>query len=85
MIRAAGPGLLVIAEGYDPGWAATVDGAPARIARVNGDRMAVTLQQGNHRVVLRHHAPGFLAGSALALLALLGLVVALARDRRQRD
>ncbi len=84
VVRAAGPGLLVVAEGYDPGWTATVDARPARIVRVNGDRMAVALGEGHHRVVLRHHARGLVAGAALALLALAALAVAVARERRER-
>ena len=33
VVRAAGPGLLVIGEGYDPGWTARVDGVEARVLR----------------------------------------------------
>ena len=39
LVRAAGPGLLVLSEGYDPGFSARVDGRPARVLRVNVDRM----------------------------------------------
>ncbi len=85
VVRAAGPGLLVVAEGYDPGWAATVDGRPARIVRVNGDRMAVVLQDGHHRVVLRHHVRGLTAGIALASLGLVLLALAASSERLHRD
>lgn len=81
VVRAAGPGLLVVAEGHDAGWTATVDARPARLVRVNGDRMAVALAAGHHRVVLRHHARGLASGAALALLALGALAVALVRAR----
>ena len=37
-IRAEGPGLLVVSEGWDPGWSAAVDDAPAPIVRVNHAR-----------------------------------------------
>jgi hypothetical protein len=67
VLRAAGPGLLVISEGYDAGWAARVDGRPARVLRVNADRMGVVLQGGNHRVVLVHRARGLGAGLLAAL------------------
>jgi len=69
VLRAAGPGLLVIGEGWDPGWHARVDGAPARVVRVNGDRMGIVLGGGNHRVVLGHSARGFAPGLLVALLA----------------
>src|SRR6185295_4991444 len=49
VVRAAGPGLLVVGEGYDPGFSARVDGAPAGVLRVNGDRLGVVLQDGTHR------------------------------------
>lgn len=87
VVRAAGPGLLVVSEGWDPGWRAWIDRAPARVLRVNGDRLGVVLEEGAHRVVLRHRARGLDGGLALALLGAAGLVVALVREsvaRRQR-
>ena len=62
MVRAEGPGLLVVGEGFDAGFSARVDGAPARVLRVNGDRMGVVLPEGTHRVVLTHSARGLGAG-----------------------
>ncbi len=82
VVRARGPGLLVLSEGYDPGWTATVDSRPVRVLRVNLDRMAVALGEGHHRVVLRHHARGLASGVALAFLALAALGAALLRERR---
>jgi len=78
VVSARGPGLLVLGEGWDRGWTARVDGKPARVLRVNGDRMGVVLEAGTHRVVLRHHARGFglgllLAAAAAALLAGVGI------------
>jgi hypothetical protein len=74
VLRAAGPGLLVVGEGWDAGWRARLDGAPARLFRVNGDRMALVLPGGNHRVVLAHSARGFTAGVFVALGGVLVLV-----------
>jgi hypothetical protein len=85
VVRAAGPGLLVLGEGFDPGFSARLDGRPARVLRVNGDRLGIVLPDGNHRVVLRHHARGLAAGAALALLGALLLVAnALVERRRPR-
>ncbi len=75
VVRAAGPGLLVIGEGYDAGFGARVDGVPARVLRVNADRVGIVLQEGTHRIVLTHRARGLLAGLVLAALATLGLVL----------
>jgi len=83
VVRAAGPGLLVVAEGYDPGWTATVDARSARLVRVNGDRIALTLGAGHHRIVLRHHARGLAAGALIAFVALAALAAAVVRERRR--
>jgi hypothetical protein len=81
VVRAAGPGLLVVGEGYDPGFSARVDGRPARVLRVNGDRMGVVLEDGPHRVVLVHGARGLGAGLVLAGIAAFGLAAVAVRRR----
>ena len=73
VVRAAGPGLLVLGEGFDPGFTALVDGRPTPALRVNGDRLGIVLPDGTHRVVLQHHARGLAAGVALAILGVLTL------------
>jgi hypothetical protein len=75
VVRAEGPGLLVIGEGYDAGFSALLDGVPARLLRVNSDRMGVVLPEGTHRVVLTHRARGFGAGVVIAAIASVALVL----------
>lgn len=85
VVRAAGPGLLVVGEGYDPGFEARVDGVLTRVLRVNADRLGVLLQEGTHRVVLTHRARGLAAGVVIAGLTTLLLVLgALAAGRPAR-
>jgi uncharacterized membrane protein YfhO len=79
VVRAAGPGLLVVGEGFDAGFDARVDGATARVLRVNGDRLGVVLPEGTHRVVLTHGARGLGAGVVIAALAASGLALAALR------
>jgi hypothetical protein len=79
VVRAQGPGLLVVGEGYDPGFSARVDGLPARVLRVNGDRLGVVLQEGTHRILLTHRARGFLPGVAASALLASGLLLAALR------
>jgi hypothetical protein len=79
VVRAQGPGLLVVGEGYDRGFEARVDGVATRVLRVNADRLGVVLQEGTHRVVLTHTTRGFLAGVAVAALAASGLALAALR------
>jgi hypothetical protein len=83
-VRAAGPGLLVVAESWDPGWSARVDGQSARLLRVNHAQIGLPLPEGTHRVSLSHRPRGFAAGVA-ALVAGVGvLAVGLARESRSR-
>lgn len=76
-VRADGPGLLVVAEGYDPGWSAAVDGTPTRVLRVNHAELGVPLPAGTHRVTLRFWPRGFSAGLALLAAGLVLLALAL--------
>jgi len=84
VVQARGPGLLVVAEGWDPGWTAQVDGTPTRVLRVNGDRMAVVLPEGTHRVVWRYRVRGLGGGLALAALGAAFLLVAGVVGARRR-
>jgi hypothetical protein len=83
VVRAAGPGLLVVSEGWDAGWTARVDGQDSRVLRVNGDRLGLVLGAGTHRVVLDHHARGVLPGLALAAVSAIGLGLAVRQERRR--
>jgi hypothetical protein len=69
-VRAEGPGLLVVADSWDPGWGASIDGRPAQVVRVNHVQMGVVLGDGLHRAVFRHAARGLRFGLGLAVLAL---------------
>jgi hypothetical protein len=65
-VRAEGPGLLVVAETWDPGWRVRVDGRRARLARVEHARMAVVAPPGIHRFEFDYRPPGLLWGLILA-------------------
>lgn len=82
------PGILIIADSYDPGWRATVNGAPVPILRVNGLFRGVALPAGNHTIRFVYRPRSFLAGAAITLatigaLGLGALINILARRRRQ--
>jgi hypothetical protein len=74
-VRAEGPGLLVVAQSWDPGWSASVDGRPAAVLRVNHAQIGVPLAAGTHRVALRYRARGLVAGAWLAAAAAAGLAL----------
>jgi hypothetical protein len=73
-VQAQGPGLLVVAETWDPGWSATLGGRPAPVLRVNAMQMAVVLPEGSHRVAFRYRTRGLSIGVTLAGAAALGLL-----------
>jgi hypothetical protein len=74
--EAAAPTLLVVAEHYDLGWHATVDGKPAAVMQVDLAALGVVVAAGEHEVAL-HFVPHLLGlglvlcgGCVLALLLL---------------
>jgi len=84
-VNAAGPGLLVVAESWDRGWSARVDGLAQPIARVNQGQMAVALSDGPHTIVLGHRPPGLLLGVGVAAAALLALLLVVMRGRAPKE
>jgi len=78
------PGHVVLVHTYDPGWKATVDGAPAVVERANLAFRAVPVPAGRHRLAMAYRPPAIGIGllvSALALLAAGVLVVVPGRSR----
>jgi len=69
-----GQGYLVVRDSYARGWAAQVDGAPARVLRANGKHQAVAVPGGQHHVELRYSAPGSTVGVVVFLCSLAGLL-----------
>jgi hypothetical protein len=83
---ASGRQLLVVAESYDRGWIATVDGRPMPVERVNGDFIGCVVDRGEH-VVLLQFRPAHLAwGRAISLsgLAAALLLLGLSQSRLVR-
>jgi hypothetical protein len=72
------PGILVLADAYDEGWRATVDGEPAVILRVDHGLRGVVLPAGEHTVTFGYEPISLVIGvslGALGLLALVGLLL----------
>jgi hypothetical protein len=82
--RSSGPGLLVLSDNYYPGWKATVDGHDVPIERVDYLLRGVPLADGEHTVEFRYQPASWRIGWILSLLALIGLVAAVAVGRRRR-
>jgi hypothetical protein len=81
------PGMLVVAEGWDPGWRATVDGKPRAIRAAMRNFLAIETRPGDRRVVLTYHTPGLQIGAlvtgATVVLLAAALVLGVRRDRRR--
>jgi len=74
VVRAAGPGQLVLSEINYPGWQVSVDGQPARLETAQGALRAVTLAAGPHVVTFEFRPAAVYAGLALSLLGLAALL-----------
>jgi hypothetical protein len=68
--QALSPGRLVVAETWDLGWRAWVDGRPAKVERLQGILMAVPVAAGAGTVELKYRPDGFVPGLALSALGL---------------
>ncbi|QEH36790.1 Bacterial membrane protein YfhO [Aquisphaera giovannonii] len=73
----AGPSYLLVADTFDPGWSATVDGVPAEIRPGYVAFRAVYLAAGPHRILFTYRPAGFLLGSAISAVGLLASAVLL--------
>lgn len=69
----AAPGFVVLADAYDAGWQATVDGQPTPLYRANTVVRAVYVPAGVHEIVFRYRSLPFVAGAVVSGLALVGL------------
>ncbi|MEW5855609.1 MAG: hypothetical protein AB2A00_42940, partial [Myxococcota bacterium] len=80
--RATSESLLVVREVWDPGWTATLDGAPVPIHVVNVAQRGVHVPPGEHVVGMRFRVPNAKAG---VVLGTLGLVLLAWRTRGRRS
>lgn len=68
-VTATGPGYLLLTDAFYPGWAATVDGAPAEILRANIMFRAVAVPEGEHVVVFRYAPQSVMLGLWISSIA----------------
>ena len=81
------PGLLVVVDGYDAGWRASVDGRPVALERANLEFRGVRIPPGAHEVRLIYRPPRLLCGLFITGLSLLigAALLGFAGRRRHRD
>ena len=75
---APGSGFIRVLESFDPGWSATVDGAPVPVREANGFALEIPISAGRHTIALQYKTPGRRTGILLSL-ASLGLLAGLVR------
>jgi hypothetical protein len=85
-VEASSSGFVVLADAFDPGWRAAVDGRPATVRRANVAFRAVAVPAGRHVVEMSYRPRGAVWGLILSGVGLLGVlgVALIERARRER-
>jgi hypothetical protein len=84
-VDATRDGILVLADSWMPGWAATLDGAPVPMAPADLAFRAVAVPAGQHEVVFSYSSRMWELGRLGGLLGLAGLALSLWMARRDRS
>ncbi|QGG95858.1 YfhO family protein [Actinomarinicola tropica] len=82
-VDAEAAGMLVVAESFEDGWSATLDGEAVALVRVDHALMGVVVPEGRHDLALRFEPPGRQVGMAVtgATAVLLVAVAVAGRPR----
>jgi hypothetical protein len=80
-------GWLVLPNVWDEGWSARVDGREVPVVRANYCLQGVPIAPGDREVVLRYRPKGFVEGSVVSGISIVGALVAVGilRTRRSRS
>ena len=81
-VASAADGYLRLADPYDPGWTATVDGEATPLYAADHYLRAVYLPAGEHEVVFSFDGPRVVWPIRISAIALLVILVLLLRRRR---
>jgi hypothetical protein len=78
---------LFVADGWDSGWRASLDGEAVKVLPADVFGRAVMVPPGEHRVELFYRAPGLRAGALLSLsgLAWMGMALVASAHRARRS
>jgi len=82
-VEKASRGIVRVAESWDPGWSASVDGKPAQTLCSDTFLTAVRVDAGDHRIRLTYRTPGARTGLAISIASLAGLLALSASCRRR--
>ncbi len=70
------PGVVMLADAWDPGWRVRVDGVPTGLLRADVGFRAVAVPAGRHRVEMRYRPPALLVGLSLSAFGACAIAVA---------
>ncbi len=84
-VDAKSPCYLLLADTFDPGWSATLDGKPAPIRPAFAAFRAIFVKAGQHRVVFTYEPAGFRLGLVVTGLGLTAFLACLAWPRPVAD
>jgi len=84
-VEAGAPAMVVVAQAFYHPWHADVDGKSTPLWRANHAFQALEVPPGKHQVSLGYEDRGFLYGSLISLVSLLGCGVAWIRCARSRS
>jgi hypothetical protein len=77
-VDARTPAYLVLADTFDPGWSATVDGKLASIRPAFAAFRAIFLDKGSHHVIFTYEPAGFRVGLMMTVAGLAAVLACLA-------
>jgi len=78
------PGWVVLADGYDPGWKARLDGQSADVLRADVGLRAVAVPAGAHVLEMTYRPAAVMIGLVVSILSLLAAAGAVAVTSRAR-
>ena len=85
LVRASRPALVVLADRFDDGWRATVDGHAQPIVHADFLFRGVRIDKGQHRIVFRYQTPGRRIGAIVSAVTAAIVLVLLLAGLRQRQ
>jgi hypothetical protein len=77
------PGVVILADTFDPGWRLTIDGRPATVLRANLLMRGAAVTAGAHMLVYTYHPPSVRWGLWISFAGLAVLTAAAVSSRKQ--
>lgn len=76
--------MLFFSIPYSSGWKAYIDGEESELYKANIGFMAVLVEEGKHNIELRYETPGFKAGLACSVVAMIMLIMVFVYNKKHK-